>query len=105
MPFRISMPSNGKCNSFLLEDNLLKGVLAGVLTLTLILLILNALKQLFSQTFGIEILTAPHAAALICLSLSMLVFRWLIMDRSQFETGRGFFLLLFIVSLGYLYFR
>lgn len=99
------MPSNGKCKSFLVEDYLLKGVLAGALTLTLILLLLTALKLIFLQVFGIELLTAPHATALICLSLSMLVFRWLIIDRSQFETGRGFFLLLFIVSLVYLYFR
>ena len=45
--------------------------------------------------------TRPHTSALLVLATTMVLFRMLI-KKGEFESGKGFFLAIFISSIAYL---
>jgi len=82
---------------------LLKGLSWGLGAVTatwMLLLLMDKSVQLMLER---PLFTRPHTSALLVLATTMVLFRMLI-KKGEFESGKGFFLAIFISSIAYLFY-
>lgn len=88
---------------WLKKDNILNGVLMGVMSFISTYYLISGADWLRTKLLNFSpILIAPKLQ-LLMVFMNMLLFRWLIITKQQMDKGRGVLLITFVVTLIYVY--
>ncbi len=87
-------------NNNFIKDRFSFGMLGGAVVLILLYFFFSGLDYFFLQTLNRPLLLREDATALIILAFMIILFRFII-KSGNIEFAKGFFMLVFIVSIIY----